>query len=180
MTGAERTGLSDRQRVAVKRWKLGHHVFHLYLFAMNTELPLARHHAESRAWPELEVSLVRLKTLYDAATASMKYAADFDPEDYGGLIRPSMSPPFLSPGFSGKANEDHNAMLEHMAALQRTVKEMLRVPGSAVIPEPVRLAATELWAAQARNRRHHVFVCEKFVPGGGSLLQEYFAQSSIS
>jgi hypothetical protein len=171
---------SEGQLIAVKRWKLGHHAFHLYLIGMNTELPVAQKHAESRAWPELETCLARLTTLYDAATASMKYAADFDPADYGGLIRPSMAPPFLSPGFSGQANEDHATMLRLMTALQHTVKGILHAPGSVDVPESVRLAATSLWAAQARNRRHHMFVCDKFVPDGASLLQEYFGQSSDS
>jgi len=120
----------------------------------------------------------RLTVLYDAATASMKYAADFDPREYETLIRPSMSPPFLSPGFSGEQNEDHAVMLDLMRQTRVAVKDVLRCPGQEPVPQEVRDAAKDLWAAQSRNRRHHMLVCEKFVPDGGSLLKEYFALNS--
>jgi hypothetical protein len=175
MTRRIQRELSGRQQVAIRRWKLGHHAFHLYLLAMNTELPLARGYTAARKWDELAISLTRLIRLYDAATASMKYAADFDPGEYAELIRPSMSPPFLSPGFSGKANEDHATMLRLMAEMQSALKNALRDGRAADIPAEVHTCATALWAAQARNRRHHMLVCEKFVPGGRSLLKEYFA-----
>lgn len=177
MTGSEFSGLSSAQQTAIRRWKLGHHAFHLYLLAMNTELPVALQRMERKEWAELGMSLRRLTTLYDAATASMKYAADFDPNEYEALIRPSMSPPFLSPGFSGEQNQDHSTMLHLMTRVQSTMKKLLRDSRIMDIPQDVRVAATSLWSAQSRNRRHHVLVCEAFVPGGGSLLKDYFAHS---
>ncbi|GAA0923749.1 hypothetical protein [Virgisporangium aurantiacum] len=158
------------QRTAVRRWKLGHHAFHLYLIAMNTELPIALRLTEQRRWDALLPSLQRLTVLYDAATASMKFAADFDPDEYDTLIRPSMAPPFLSPGFSGQQNRDHATMLDLMSEAQRTLKALLR---NLDVPAGLRAAATALWEAQARNRRHHILVCAKFVPDGGSLLKDY-------
>lgn len=170
--------LTDRQRQAVRRWKLGHHAFHLYLLAMNTELPQAQEHLRSHRWEDLVATFRRLTVLYDAATASMKYAADFDPREYESLIRPSMSPPFLSPGFSGEQNDDHAVMLDLMRQTRVAVKDVLRHPGQEPVPQEVRDAAQHLWAAQSRNRRHHMLVCDKFVPDGGSLLKDYFASES--
>ncbi|NUS45940.1 MAG: hypothetical protein HOQ24_19885 [Mycobacteriaceae bacterium] len=164
------------QETAIRRWKLGHHVFHLYLLAMNTELPVALRHVLHERWQNLSDVLDRLTILYDASTASMKYAADFDSDQYTSLIRPSMSPPFMSPGFSGELNKDHSTMLALMKELRHTLKVRLRDSRSAGVPDEVATAATALWSAQARNRRHHMLVCERFVPDGGSLLREYFSR----
>jgi tryptophan 2,3-dioxygenase len=177
VTTTECPRLTTGQQTAIRRWKLGHHAFHLYLLAMNTELPVALDLLERRSWHGLTASLHKLIRLYDAATASMKYAADFDPAEYEQLIRPSMAPPFLSPGFSGEQNADHSTMLGLMARTQTTMKRLLRNSRLGDIPADVRAAATALWAAQSRNRRHHVLVCDKFVPGGGSLLKDHFARS---
>jgi hypothetical protein len=111
--------------------------------------------------------------LYDAATVSMKYAADFDRSEYEGLIRPSMSPPMLAPGFSGEQNADHAVMLALLTRARRAIKTLLRSRPPDV-PDHVHSAAGRLWSAQSRNRRHHRLVCERFVPEGGSLLDEYF------
>jgi len=179
LTGHGRPTLSAAQQTAIKRWKLGHHAFHLYLLAMNTELPVALKLMEREKWGQLAVSLRRLTRLYDAATASMKYAADFDPAEYEGLIRPSMSEPFLSPGFSAQQNQDHSKMIHLMNQARSTLKEVLRESRAEDVPPDIHSAATSLWAAQSRNRRHHVLICNRFVPGGGSLLKEYLAQSEV-
>jgi hypothetical protein len=39
----------------------------------------------------------------------------------------------------------------------------------------VDVAWRRLLEAQRRNRRNHMFVCERFVDDGTSLLQEYYA-----
>lgn len=156
---------------AVLRWKLGHHMFHLHLTAMNSLLADARAGLESAQWPDLAHTLEQLRVLYDAATATMRYAADFSPDMYERLIRPSMAPPFASPGFSGVLNLEHARMIEQFSELRRQLKEMRRAGQT---PAAVQGAATRLFAAQARNRRNHILVCERFVPDGTSLLREFF------
>jgi hypothetical protein len=156
---------------AVLRWKLGHHLFHLHLASMNTLLGHARGALDSARWSELTATLDQLTVLYDAATATMRYAADFSQEMYERLIRPSMAPPFLSPGFSGTLNLEHEQMTARVRDLRKRFKGMQR---AGRVPDPVRDAGTRLWAAQSRNRRHHMLVCERFVPDGGSLLSEHF------
>jgi len=158
-------------RRAVLRWKLGHQLFHLHLAAMNTLLVDARAALDAARWPELVERLDRLRVLYDAATATMRYAADFSQDTYERLIRPSMAPPFLSPGFSGVLNLEHEQMLERFRVLRRRFKKTQRAGG---IPAAVGEAGARLWSAQSRNRKNHVLVCAKFVPEGSSLLNEHF------
>ena len=114
---------------ALLRWKLGHHAFHLHLAAMNTLLADADRFAESARWSELADALDRLRILYDGATATMRYAADFSPDMYERLIRPSMAPPFTSPGFSGTLNLEHELMLDQLREL-RAKLNVLRDQGA--------------------------------------------------
>lgn len=159
------------QARAVLRWKLGHHLFHVQLIAMNSLLAEVPHALDTRAWPHAVTLLRRLTVLYDAASAAMRYAADFPTRQYTELIRPSMAPPMLSPGFSGESNRDHTHMVERV----RTVRTRIRQEAAAgVIPSTVVQEAQALFKAQARNRRQHMLICERFVPGGTSQLQEFF------
>jgi hypothetical protein len=161
---------------ALLRWKVGHHLFHLQLGAMNTLLAAARELLESASWPELADTFDRLSVLYDGATATMRYAADFSPDVYEQLIRPSMAPPYTSPGFSGTLNREHALMLDQLRELRGQFKAIER-SGSA--PGAACDAATRLWRAQSRNRRHHILVCQRFVPNGESLLKAYWQANPL-
>ncbi|MEV5510333.1 hypothetical protein [Streptomyces orinoci] len=163
--------LSADQETAIRRWKLGHHVFHLHLTVMNTHLIALRTALEQENWPACRRLLDILTRLYRASTASMRYASDFPKETYTGLLRPAMEPPWVSPGFSGKFNTDHERMLGLLKSVRGPLKQAAR-DGSA--PAEVCQAARRLWQEQSRNRAHHKLICEKFVPGGTSLLQQHF------
>ena len=113
MTAVE---LSPVQRLAIRRWKGGHHAFHVLLVAMNTRLDQASELLDAGAYDAAAPLLDELAGLYRAATALMRYASDFRAADYETLVRPSMMPP-PSPGFSGLANQDHAVMLDRMARL---------------------------------------------------------------
>jgi hypothetical protein len=81
-------------RLSVADPKIRHqHMFHLHLTAMNSLLKRAHAHLEESRWAELAPVLEHLRVLYDGATATMHYTADFDPGQYTRLIRPSMAPP---------------------------------------------------------------------------------------
>ncbi|UMO99830.1 hypothetical protein [Amycolatopsis sp. EV170708-02-1] len=162
---------------AIRRWKLGHQVFHLKLIVMNSTLVELHAACGSAHWEDAERLLHRLTCLYDAATASMKYAADFPPHAYRDLIRPSMDEPFLSPGFSGTLNHDHGLMLDHLRELRTRLRQH-RDAGT--LPRSTTRAAKALWSAQARNRRHHLLVCERFVPGGESQLREFLGRQDTA
>jgi hypothetical protein len=167
--------ISHDRAVAIRRWKLGHHVFHLHLAMMNTHLIALRAALDSENWPECLGQLELLARLYRGATASMRYASDFPPAAYGQLLRPAMEPPWVSPGFSGKFNADHERMLDLLKSVRGPLKQAVR---NGRASDDVGEAARQLWREQSRNRAQHKLICEKFVPGGKSLLQEYFADAN--
>lgn len=168
MTGAADI-LTPVQREAVSRWKLGHHVFHLMLATMNTRLDEATRALVAGEWTTTRRALTDLARLYDAASGVMRYAADFPRHEYEVLVRPSMMPPFASPGFSGVNNTEHAVMLAGLRRLRGLYRERRHA-----VPEAVETACRELFDAQRRNRDHHMFVCRQFVDDGMSLLQEYY------
>src|SRR5260370_42405207 len=146
---------------ALLRWKLGHHLFHLQLGAMNTLLAAARELLKSASWPELADTFDRLSVLYDGATATMRYAADFSPDMYEQLIRPSMAPPFTSPGFSGTLNLEHVLMLDQLRELRGQFRAIER-SGSA--PAAACDAAARLWRGPARHPRRPLHPSSPLVP----------------
>ncbi|MFC4076188.1 hypothetical protein [Salinithrix halophila] len=158
---------------AALRWKQGHHVFHVVLVTMNTMLEASMDALKQRDWPRLTASLDRLTALYKASTSTMKYAADFPVTLYEELIRPSMMPPFISPGFSGELNTEHTMMLEGFQHLRSRMKEELG--NREQWPTPVAKSWTRLLSAQAYSRKHHALVCQKFVKDGASLLKDFYA-----
>jgi hypothetical protein len=164
--------LSPEYRTAIRRWKLGHHVFHLHLTVMNTHLLALEKAVSAGDWDTTRRLLDILARLYRAATVCMQYASDFPVAAYVGLLRPSMEPPWVSPGFSGRFNTDHERMLDLLKTVRTPLKRAART-GNA--PDDVQDAARRLWREQSRNRAHHKLICERFVPGGKSLLQDYFS-----
>jgi hypothetical protein len=171
VTGASETaGLTPVQQIAIRRWKGGHHAFHVLLVAMNTRLDQASGLLDAGDYDAATPLLDELARLYRAATALMRYASDFRAADYETLVRPSMMPPFASPGFSGLANQDHAIMLDRMARLRAAVTRDEKAS------ERVRAAGARLTLAQKDNRASHMLVCRRFVPDGQSLLREFFRQ----
>jgi len=168
MSVVEAARLAPEQRVAVRRWKLGHHTFHLLLVAMNTRLDDVAAALEDEDWETASAGMLELARLYDAATATMRFASDFDPDDYENLVRPSMMPPFASPGFSGVANREHATM---MAGVRTTRIAMNDLEERA--PEDVLAAWQRLRDAQQENVESHMLVCRRFVADGESLLKEF-------
>jgi hypothetical protein len=162
----------DAETRALLRWRRGHQAFHLYLVAMNTLLDDLVASVERGDWA-VETRLRRLADLYDAATASMKYAADFPSELYAGVVRPSMMPPAVRPGFSGTLNREHRGMTTRL----RRLRTLLGPRGAGRrAPAPVLEAWSLVRAAHARNLTTHGLVCSRFVPDGTSLLQHFYRE----
>jgi hypothetical protein len=158
----------------VLRWHLGHQAFHLLLVTINSVLEEAAAAARRGDAAALAAALGRLARLLDAASANMSYTAAFPRAQYSRVVRPSMAPPYLSPGFSGTLNREHRVMFGEMKRLRLACQGWLGNQ-PARWPEPLAAAWNELMAAIERNRQHHVLVCEQFVPEGGSLLKDHFA-----
>ncbi|WP_032387930.1 hypothetical protein [Rhodococcoides fascians] len=164
---------NDAARQAITRWKKGHHLFHLFVISMNSRLAAVLECLANKQWPALAHQLTELGTLYAGATESMRYASDFSPEIYRDFVRPSMEPPWLEPGFSAVFNRDHDVMLTR-AKIVRTTLKTAELPGVAAD------SARRLWKSQAENRRAHQLICQRFVPGDDSLLQEHFDSTGQS
>lgn len=161
--------LNSVQEAAVTRWKLGHHLFHLLLTTMNTRLDEAIRQLGAQQPDAAAATLRELTRLFDAATAAMRYAADFPRTEYEHLIRPSMMPPFAHDGFSGVYNTEHRAMLARLRTLRRLY-------GWSPVPPRLHDAWRSLRDAQRANARNHMYVCRRFVDDGASLLQEFYAR----
>ncbi|MEU8583233.1 hypothetical protein [Streptomyces abikoensis] len=164
-------GADDGQaRDALRRWKLGHQLFHLLLTTMNSTLDDTLAAVGAARWASVRHGLERLRTLYDAATAAMAYASDFPASVYANDVRPTMEPPFAPPGFSGTLNQEHRVMTERARALTAALGNLSPLtPSLAVIHHEAAL----LRSAQRRNRKAHAEICERCVPDGASLLRQH-------
>ena len=171
MSVVEATRLSPTQKVAVRRWKLGHHTFHVLLVTMNTRLDDVAAMLEREEWEAASTAMLDLARLYDAATAAMRYTSDFPRVEYERLLRPSMMPPFASPGFSGVFNREHAAMMAGVRQIRAFMKDH-----EEGVPERALAAWERLRGAQQANVDSHMLVCRKFVDDGVSLLKEFFEQ----
>jgi len=168
---AEASELLPTQRDAVRRWKLGHHIFHILLVVMNTKLDDILELLGHQDWDAATAALSDLARLYEAATSSMRYTSDFGRLQYEGLIRPSMMPPFASPGFSGVFNVEHAVMRDRLKRLRAAMRSLERLA-----PERTLAAWEQLQDAERANCDSHALICHKFVDDGVSLLRDFFRQ----
>ena len=154
------------------RWRLGHRAFEVVLEAINHVLDGAATELDDGDFDRLCRSLEKLAGLLESATAAMHFTADFDPAVYRDEIRPTMEPPKMPPGFSGTLNERHAEFLQRFRALDSALKSRF---GTRLETAPD--ALTHAWRGvlkmRSTNLAAHGLVCERFVPGGESLLKEH-------
>ncbi|HZF09999.1 MAG TPA: hypothetical protein VFE33_14510 [Thermoanaerobaculia bacterium] len=171
-TSSPREGLEeDLELAAVGRWILGHQAFHLQLVAMLSVLDRCREGLELDDRPLLSRSLADLRRLFDASTANMVYTASFSPDLYAEVVRPTMMPPYLSPGFSGQLSHEHHLLLAELKRLRAALEG--RWGGDEPWPVDVAEAWRQIGEAIRRNRNNHGLVCQRFIPDGSSLLTEF-------
>jgi diaminopimelate decarboxylase/aspartate/methionine/tyrosine aminotransferase len=142
------------------RWRCGHGVFFVLaqrLIVVHGWLQRALEQHDMHAAAE---ALHTSSELWWASAAAFKYTADFPPDDYARLVRPSMSPPYVSDGFSGLSSPDHAALLQRLRVTQPLLQPL---------PSALRHAHRRyLWAMNAAYDSH-AYVCECFVSEGASL-----------
>ncbi|KPI14864.1 hypothetical protein OV450_8237 [Actinobacteria bacterium OV450] len=172
------TDTSDVPQKALDRWKHGHQLFHLVLVQMCTALDDALDSCRTGAWNRLTRLVDDLAVLFDAATATMAYAAAFPPDAYRNEVRPTMEPPYLPAGFSGNLNAEHQAMARLLHELRRAFTAVRAAPEGSLVPPLLDEAWKRLRAAQRRNWDNHVRICSNFVPDGASLLESHLAASA--
>ncbi|MER5886136.1 hypothetical protein ABT160_20130 [Streptomyces sp. NPDC001941] len=158
----------DQDAAAQERWLVGHQRFFVMMQLLVVALgQLARPAASA----EEEADAVRtFGWLCRSAAVSMRYAADFPPELYGG-VRATMTPPDVNAGFSGLQTRDHHALVTLMRQAGRDgVFDRL---------DPASVAAVQ--AAVQSMYEAHGWVCSRF--GGAvepSLLMAQAAQAAGS
>ena len=159
-------------------WKEGHQALHIYLVAINTVIHHAKEALKEDDQPKISCCLGRLVTLYDASTATMQYSAGFPEHLYEDVVRPSMAPPMLPPGFSGKLNTEHRVMIASFKQLSRALRESY---GSHISEWPMQISRE--WAvlqkAKTANLERHNLICSQFVPDRPSLLRSVLAASNL-
>lgn len=178
MSSANQQVLLAARQQALTRWKRGHHTFHIQLTVINTLVDESLAALQAGNYAALARRLQHLRILYDAATASMKYASEFPHDMYENFLRPSMMPPFLSPGFSGTLNTEHNVMLELLKHLAHDLDKALGRKKDQWPPE-INQAWAALGQAQHRNRDNHSLICHKFVDDGVSLLKRFYSGKKL-
>ncbi|MGH9969621.1 MAG: hypothetical protein ACREBG_17755 [Pyrinomonadaceae bacterium] len=166
--------LDGARALALLRWKRGHRAFHFILEGMINLSQSCRRSLQSGNHRSLSQRLEELAGLFQSATAAFKYAAAFDAELYAKVVRPTMMPPYVPAGFSGSLNGKHDEMTQ---ALQRLQKDLSGVFGRQW-PEPVKQAWDDVLRAKGENLRNHGLICSQFVPGGQSLLRDYYSQQA--
>jgi len=167
----------------VLRWKQGHQAFHLLLIVMTSLLEESCILLKREDWNSLLDRLQQLVVLYDAATACMRYAADFPSSEYERVVRPSMMPPAIRPGFSGMLNRDHEQMLRTLRKFKAKIAILDASTCSSVANRSAVAEVINAWgqvrASQRRNRRAHSHVCSELVIDGGSLLQKFYQERAV-
>jgi len=162
---------------ALRRWKEGHQALHVYLVIINTVIGDATEAIRFNDSPKISSCLGRLAVLYDAATATMQYSADFSPQLYENVVRPSMAPPLLPPGFSGMLNTEHCLMVAEFKNLSRALRESYGHDPSGWPPGVAgRWASVQL--AKVENLKRHKVICSRFVAEGESLLRQALQSNS--
>lgn len=165
------------EAAALIRWKEGHQALHVYLVTINTVIYDTSDAVKQNNQPKISSLLGQLVTLYDAATATMQYSADFPPQLYENVVRPSMSPPMLPAGFSGKLNTEHRLMVASFKQLSRTLRETY---GRNIAGWPGEISRE--WAAvqlaKTANLERHDLICSRFVADGPSLLRSLLGSNN--
>jgi len=154
------------------RWRLGHRAFEVVLAALIKTLGLATEQLVAGDYPALCQSMATAAQLLASATCAMHFATDFDPDIYRGEVRPTMEPPNMPPGFSGTLNQRHAEFLQRYRSFETTIKIQF---GNQLETAPADISAA--WKSVVKMRSKslaaHGLVCEKFVPGGESLLEQH-------
>jgi hypothetical protein len=159
---------NDPGALALRRWKLGHKAFHVILEGMLDSISACRASLRLEDYDSLSIGLKKLAFLYRAATSTFRYAAEFDPQLYTSTVRPSMMPPFLPDGFSGTLNIKHREMKEALHCLLKEISPVLP------LHETLNQGWQEVLQAKSENMKNHGLVCSRFIPGGRSLLREFY------
>jgi hypothetical protein len=145
-----------------RRWLRGHHVFAAITQGLIWTLHGFEEASERNDLPAIEAHLTRIARLYHASAAAFRFTADFAPEAYTDIIRPSMCEPYVPAGFSGSMSLDHGALVAHLSRLRQPLSA-----ARALFPQ----AYADMTGALAQVYDDHRWVCERFAGTKGPSLR---------
>jgi hypothetical protein len=146
----------------LRRWLRGHHVFAAITQGLIRTLHGFEHSGVPQDRDTTEAHLGRITRLYHASAAAFRFTADFHPEVYTEVIRPSMSEPHVPPGFSGSMSLDHGELVAFLSRLRQPL-----AAARALCPETY----AGMSAALAQVYDDHRWVCERFAGTQGPSLR---------
>lgn len=153
----------------LRRWVLGHQVFAVVtqgLVAWFDALDAAMGGDAAQRPAACARAMTRIADLYRVSAAAFRFAADFAPEVYRDVIRPSMHPPFVPDGFSGALSVDHAALVVRM----RAMRDVLAAAGALCPAEQAAMSE-----ALAHLYDDHRLVCERFTDAQAPSLRSGLA-----
>jgi hypothetical protein len=142
---------ADRYAAAATRWLRGHQIFLVLIQAM---IQIVGTMADLAQSADRDAAMAMLTTLFEASAAAMRHTANFEPEVYDRMIRPSMAPPYIVNGFSGLFSSDHRQLVQ----LLRSEGGRLRT-GAFACPH----LQHKMIAALGKLYDDHGAVCSQFV-----------------
>jgi hypothetical protein len=146
----------------VRRWLRGHHVFAAITQGLIWTLHGFEDASERSDPPAIEAHLKRITRLYHASAAAFRFTADFPPEAYTDVIRPSMSEPHVPAGFSGSMSLDHGELVAFLSRLRQPLAN-----ARALFPDTY----AGMTGALAQVYDDHRWVCERFAGTQGPSLR---------
>ncbi|WP_194905547.1 hypothetical protein [Catenulispora rubra] len=101
-----------------RRWRSGHHVFFPLIQAIVLGLGCFQAAVNDGQTEEADEALAFATVVMTASGDAMCFASDFQPQHYGGAVRPAMAPPYLPVGLSGVMSEDHDLLIRRFRELR--------------------------------------------------------------
>lgn len=136
-------------------WKVGHHIFSLYIQAALLALHNVEHCFLQKNQTEGALSLRNAARMMRISALAMRYSADFKREKYESIIRVSMPE-----RFSGLGSMDHAYLIKIMTRMKKNKESMRDLFGEEY--NDFVLAVQQAYDA-------HIFVCQRFVENKSSL-----------
>jgi hypothetical protein len=101
-----------------RRWRAGHHAFFPLIQSIVVGLSCFKNALLDGAEPAAGDALRFAAATMRASASAMRFAADFVPAEYAGMVRPAMAPPYLPTGLSGVMSEDHERLVRSFRELR--------------------------------------------------------------
>lgn len=156
----------------LRRWVRGHHLFMVIMQGLALALAELEEAARRARGAETAQALDLAVMLMQSSESALRFAADFEPDEYSDVVRPTMMPPAAPPGLSGLHWRDHEYLLLRLARVRHVLAAS--EPALVSLRQRFRAAYEAVYDA-------HSLVCARF--GGDSarslLMTEKSKQTAV-